>query len=141
MILVTLDSLPDEVVFCLSPEMELDELIKTVKNASSITKDNSQSILKIANRVKANDTITVSRVVGNLVKFHNLIYSGHLHEYLIKEGFFKSWGWKSSKKACQQHHRLTVGIILIPQAACSVTNMVQSSNSDLHMWGNLLEIQ
>ena len=81
MILVTLDSLPDEVVFCLSPEMELDELIKTVKNASSITKDNSQSILKIANRVKANDTITVSRVVGKLVKFHILIYSGQLHEY------------------------------------------------------------
>jgi len=31
-----------------------------------------------------------NRVVGNWVKFHKLMYSGHLHKYSMKEGFLTS---------------------------------------------------
>ena len=50
----------------------------------------------------------VIRVVGNWVKFHILIYSGHLQKYSLKEVSLTCW--ISNKKPCQQQHRLIIRI-------------------------------
>ena len=74
-------------------------------------------------RIDAPDRL-VGNLVGNLVKFHISIYSGPLHKYPIKEGFFTSWGVKSNKKPCWKNHRLTMGIFLLPYEAYNTTTMV-----------------
>ena len=55
-------------------------------------------------------TSTFSRVVGNWVKFHILMYLGLKQKYPINEGFLTSLGTKSNKKQCRQNHGLAMGI-------------------------------